>query len=169
MKNFKEMLKKPSRESQPWALWIWNLTISESQLNKQFQWFVDNGFGGIAIRPSREMVPTYLSEEFLELFGFVVRSAQKHGIGIRIADDFSLPWSNCFFNDIAQSTKMRAQHLRLVINRMLNEREEVVFPEFNPKTEIALVFRYHNGSIDPNSVTELSCGSNSSSIKLFVS
>ncbi|MBN1578501.1 MAG: hypothetical protein JW913_18205 [Chitinispirillaceae bacterium] len=164
MKNFKELLKKPSRESQPWAMWIWNLAITRSQLMKQLEWFVENGFGGIAVRPSRDMVPTYLSEEFIDLFALVLRNAQKQGICVRIADDFSLPWSGCFSNEMAQSMQMRAQHLRLVENRLLSGREEL-FLEYKPQNEIAMTVRYHNGSIDPASVHELTCSGTSSSIK----
>ncbi|MBN1309557.1 MAG: hypothetical protein JXA18_16675 [Chitinispirillaceae bacterium] len=155
MKNFKELLRKPSRESQPWAMWIWNLAITRSQLMEQFNWFIENGFGGIAVRPSRDMVPTYLSEEFIDLFALVLRNAQKQGIGIRIADDFSLPWSGCFSGETAQSPQMRAQHLRLLEDRLLSSREEVFIKEFDPHTEIAMTIRYHNGLIDPASVHEL--------------
>ena len=86
MKNVKESLKKPSRESLPWVVWNWNGTISPALLLEQLSWLIDCGVGGIAIRPSRDMNPHYLSEEFLELFATVLRIAAKQGIGIRIAD-----------------------------------------------------------------------------------
>jgi hypothetical protein len=159
LKNFKDLLKKPSRESQPWAIWIWNLTITPSELEKQFNWFVENGFGGIVIRPSREMVPAYLSEEFMELFAIVLKNAQKHEIGIRIADDFSLPWSGCFSGDMAQSVKMRAQQLRLIETRPLTERETITLTDKDSNLDIVLAVKSQNGVIDPASVVELCGGS----------
>ncbi len=152
MKNIKELLKKPGRESQPWAIWIWNLTISPGQMVRQLEWFAQNGFGGVAIRPSRNMAPGYLSEEFLELFGTVLQLAQQYGIGIRIAEDLSLPWSGCFAQDLIHSRRMRAQQMRLLEKRAVLEGEEVFLPEDRCGEEIILTVRIQNGSIDPSSV-----------------
>lgn len=160
MKNIKELLKKPSRESHPWAIWIWNQTISSDSLLKQLNWFIDNEFGGIAVRPSRDMQPAYLSEEFFSLFDIIIKTAQKRGIAIRIADDFSLPWSGCFLSELVQSSKMRAQNLKLVENRQLEENEDVLFNNIRCDKEIVLVFKTNNGMIEPASVTDLTSGSN---------
>jgi hypothetical protein len=165
LKNLKEMLKKPSRDSQPWALWNWNFSISPALIEEQLDWFADCGFGGVAIRPSRDMVPVYLSEEFFELFLKVLRIAGKHGIAIRIADDFSLPWSGCFSSEMAHSPRMRAQQLRLVENRALAPLEEVNFAVTNPEKDIYLSFKVKNGQIDPASVQQLTGSGTASSIK----
>ena len=165
MKNYKEMLKKPSRESQPWALWNWNCSISPELVTAQLDWFIECGFGGIAIRPSRDMVPVYLSEEFFELFSMVLRTAGKHGIAIRIADDFSLPWSGCFTAEITHSPRMRAQELRLIENRTLAPLEEVNFTVTSPEKDIYISLKVENGQIDPTSVQELTGSGASCSIK----
>ena len=159
LKNIKELLKKPSRESQPWAIWIWNRSISEATLLEQLNWFIDNEFGGIAIRPSRDMQPAYLSEEFFSLFDIVLKTAQKNAIGVRIADDFSLPWSGCFTFECVQSVKMRAQQLKCVENRPVCEHEEVTYSNVTSDKDIILVFRTKNGMIEPASVSELSSSS----------
>lgn len=165
MKHIKDLLKKPSRESQPWAMWIWNLRLSQSQLSDQFNWFVANGFGGIIIRPSRNMVPEYLSEEFIDLFSFILRNARKHGIGIRLADDFSLPWNGCFSDELIQSTRMRAQHLRLVENRTVELGEEIVLAKKEYEKGIILCVNYKNGMIEPSTVRELTGIASSEIIK----
>ncbi|MFP4164635.1 MAG: hypothetical protein ACLFVE_11685 [Chitinispirillaceae bacterium] len=113
MKNFKNILSNPSRESQPWALWIWNLQISRIELEKQLNALISKGFGGIAIRPGRNMTPAYLSEEFLEHFGYVLEVAQQNGVGVRLADDLSLSWSGALEPILNQKRNFRADYLVL--------------------------------------------------------
>ncbi len=113
MKNFKNILSKPTREAYPWAIWIWNQHINRQELEKQLKALISKGFGGIAIRPGRNMVPAYLSDEFLENFGFVLELAHQNNIGIRLADDFSLPWSGVADSIMNQSRKFRAEYLVL--------------------------------------------------------
>ncbi|MFP4013379.1 MAG: hypothetical protein ACLFVQ_04785 [Chitinispirillaceae bacterium] len=113
MKNFKSILSKPSRESKPWAMWIWNLNISRQELKKQLNSLIQKGFGGIAIRPGRNMAPAYLSEEFLDNFGYVLETAQHNGVGVRLADDLSLSWSGAFDTMLNQNRKFRAEYLVL--------------------------------------------------------
>lgn len=168
MKNVKESFKKPSRESLPWVFWNWNGTISSALLLEQLSWLIECGVGGIAIRPSREMRPHYLSEEFLALFSSVLKIAAKQGIGIRIADDFSLPWGGCFTEELNNSPRMRAQHLRLVETRELTAAEDLHIVETDCEKEIYLSIKASNGQIDPSSVQELTGSSSNGEIKWYV-
>ncbi len=84
------------REFRPWAIWIWNLTISKEEVIKQLNFFIEQDFGGVAVKIGRDMRPAFLSEEFFELLLLVLQTAQKKNIGIRLAEDFSLPWSGSF-------------------------------------------------------------------------
>lgn len=162
------MLKKPSRESLPWVLWNWNNTISSELLQEQLTWFIDCGVGGIAIRPSRDMRPTYLSEEFLDLFSIVLKTAAKQGIGIRIADDFSLPWGGCFAGEVSNSPKMRAQHLRFAETRPLVAGEDLNIASTDSEKEIYLSLKSSNGTLEPASVHELTGTGSSGAIKWHV-
>lgn len=94
-------------------MWIWNLNISRRELEKQLNSLIDKGFGGIAVRPGRNMSPAYLSEEFLDNFGHVLETAQQNGVGVRLADDFSLSWSGAFDTMLNQNRKFRAEYLVL--------------------------------------------------------
>lgn len=158
------MLKKPSRESKPWAIWIWNLTITQSGALEQLHNFIDDGFGGIAIRPSRDMYPAYLSEEFFTLFEAILHHAKEHDISIRIADDFSLPWSGVFSTDMAHSEKMRAQHIQLVENYHYTQPQEIILTECTPEQNIVLAVCYTDDTIDLANVQELPIDSASGSV-----
>ncbi|MDR0331787.1 MAG: hypothetical protein LBH93_08785, partial [Chitinispirillales bacterium] len=112
MKNLKNALAKPSEPaSLPWAMWIWNGAITKPEIEKQLGAFISKGFGGVAVRPGRDMLPSYMSQEFLENFGLVLEIAQKNKIGVRLADDFSLVWGGTLDGITNDSKAMRAEYL----------------------------------------------------------
>lgn len=114
MKNAKSFLVKPSRESQPWAIWIWNLAISKEEMVSQLTDFASKGFGGVIIKASRDMTPAYLSREFIELFTTAVQKAQDLGIGVRLGTDFSINWNTGLDSILNQYKELRAHYLTLV-------------------------------------------------------
>ena len=88
MKNLKNAITKPGRESQPWVIWIWNLSINLKEMVEQLNSLIAQGFGGIAIKPGRDMKPVLNSEEFCELLGEALRIASEKKVAIRLAEDF---------------------------------------------------------------------------------
>jgi len=114
LKNLKNALAKPAgAASLPWAIWIWNGHITKPEIEKQLGAVISKGFGGVAVRPGRDMFPAYMSQEFVENFAFTLEIAQKNKIGVRFADDFSLVWPGTFDGIMDASRKMRAEYLVL--------------------------------------------------------
>ena len=113
MKNLKNSLAKPGRDAQPWAMWIWNLSITPVEIEKQLTALIGKGFGGVVVRPGRDMSPAYMSHEFIENFGIVLETAKRSGIKVRLSDDFSLCWSGNFDSILNQNKKLRAEYLSL--------------------------------------------------------
>ena len=113
MENIKNRLAKPSMESKPWAIWIWNSYITPEKLVQQLNGFIEKGFGGICIKPGRDMLPGFLSKEFFDLLQKALTIAQQANIGIRISEDFSLPWTGIFESITNQDEKMRGRVLKL--------------------------------------------------------
>ncbi len=112
MKNLKNALAKPTgAASLPWAIWIWNGRITRPEIEKQLSAIISNGFGGVAVRPGRDMFPAYMSQEFVDNFAFALDIAQKNKIGVRFADDFSLVWPGTFDGIMNVNRKMRAEYL----------------------------------------------------------
>lgn len=147
LKNFKQILSRPSSEGRPWIIWIWNLKISKEEMISQLKALISHGFGGILVRPGKEMTPPYLSEEFFELFRIVLETAKDNNIGIRLADDFSMPWSGCFTTLLNQNHSLRAQGLVLAETRMLETKETLEFPAAEPGKTIVLVARVKNQQV----------------------
>jgi hypothetical protein len=114
VKNVKNALAGVvSSTSHPWVLWTWNGDITESEVDSQVEALISVGFGGIAVRPGRDMSPAYMCEEFLAFFGRVLETARRHKVGVRLADDFSVVWSGCIDDVIGDSRKLRAEYLVL--------------------------------------------------------
>ena len=112
MKNVKNALAgNVGANSHPWVLWTWNGEICESEVENQAEALISAGFGGIAVRPGRDMRPAYMSEEFFGCFGRVLETARKHKVGVRLADDFSVVWGGCIDDVIGDSRKLRAEYL----------------------------------------------------------
>lgn len=141
MKSLKNVLGKPAPESYPWAIWNWNGTITPEKINAQFKGFVDALFSGIIIRPSADMSPDYLSDEFLAFIEQVVALAKEHSLQLRIYDDLSLKKSTFFAASINQSAKLRAQRLVLEQSITPSEHDDLTLTIENPETAIVLAVK----------------------------
>jgi hypothetical protein len=135
LKNVKNFLANQpvGPASMPWAMWIWNRSITASEVKKQLNDLIAKGFGGVAIRPGRDMSPGYMTQEFLDNFGIALEIARKNKIGVRLADDFSLIWDGHLDSSIGFSRKLRAEYLTLEreIAPVANEAETEVMLDPN--------------------------------------
>jgi hypothetical protein len=156
LKNIKAIFEKPSQESRPWAIWIWNSCISKDKLVKQLNSFIEKGFGGIAIKPSRDMTPAYLSKEFLDLFECALQIAEKANIGIRLAEDFSMPWNGIFESVTNQDKRMRAQCLQLEHTEMLHDKKNYEKQINDPEKTIILASKIVTGRLTTAPTKQLS-------------
>ena len=155
MKNFKQILSKQSAEARPWIIWIWNLAITKDEMLSQLKALISSGFGGIVIRPGKNMVPTYLSEEFFALFKSALEIARQYNIGVRIADDFSMPWSGCFTSLLNQNKSLRAQCLVLAETKLCISKETFDFSTDDPKSAIVLAAKAKNQQVSLTEVKQL--------------
>jgi hypothetical protein len=155
LKNLKSLLIKPENDSRLWALWIWNKTISEEEMIKQLSSFIEKGFGGVAIRPSQDICPSYLSEEFLSLLGKTLDFAKTNGIQVRIADDFSVPWCTIFNEELEQNISFRGQYLTLEHSATVLSKESFEYKVSDSSNYFVLCARIEGEKIDTDSIKDL--------------
>jgi hypothetical protein len=148
LKSLKNVLGKPAPESYPWAIWNWNGTITPEKIATQFKGFVDALFSGIIIRPSSDMSPGYLSDEFLAFIEHVVALAKEHSLQLRIYDDLTLKKSTLFAASINQSVKLRAQRLVLEQSITPSEHDDLTLNIENPETAIVLAVKVSDHQIN---------------------
>jgi hypothetical protein len=158
LKNLKNWLSKPENDKKLWALWIWNKNITEDEMEKQLNSFIEKGFGGVAIRPSRDMSPTYLSQEFLHLFRQVLNIAKENGLKVRIADDFSVSYNN-FFQTVAEQNKSyRGQKLELEYYKTVFTKEVFEYNVSEKAEYVILAAKISNEKINPSTIRIIPAG-----------
>lgn len=135
------------REFRPWVIWIWNLSISRDELEKQLHFFIEQRFAGVAIKIGRDMSPAFLSEEFFELFNEVLVIAQKEKIGIRLAEDFSMPAHGAFESLAAENKNIRAQYLALEHTEQIPNKATLEKDIEDPASAIVQVAKFENEKV----------------------
>jgi len=149
----KHVMPKPvpvpviGKEFRPWVVWIWNLSITKKEALSQLSFFIEQGFGGIAIKIGRNMSPAFLSDEFFAIFNAVLQQAQKESIGIRFMEDFSMPVHGEFNAIALKNSTIRAQSLVLEFTEQIQNRplyEKVID---DPSTAIVQVAKVENDRI----------------------
>ena len=147
MKDIAKSLVNPERNNRPWAIWIWNLLLSKEQVLKQLDQFIEKGFAGVAIRPSRDMAPAYLSEDFFSLFEVVLQKAKAANIGVRLADDFSMPLNNLFKQLTDQNRKAAAGRLSFEHGETINSKVTFSRTIPDPANVIVMVGKSKDGKL----------------------
>lgn len=73
------------------VFWAWNDTITHDGIDKQLQEFYDVGIGGVIIHARAGLKIEYMSEEWLALFAYAVKSAKVIGLKVVIYDENGWP------------------------------------------------------------------------------
>lgn len=125
-------------------MWIWNLCITREEVAKQLNFLIEKGFGGVVIKAGRDMTPSFLSEEFFDLFNGALQIAQKAKIGIRFAEDFSLP-SHDALDRLAQVNRhIRSQCLLLEDTEIIPSKTLYEKKIADPSTAIVQIAKVEN-------------------------
>ncbi|MBN1982277.1 MAG: hypothetical protein JW795_12155 [Chitinivibrionales bacterium] len=164
MKNLKNVLNKPLHDCRLWVLWIWNKTISEEELTAQLTAYIDAGFGGVAIRPGRDMSPAYLSEEFYALMHKVLTIASEKNIHIRLADDFSLSWDLFFHKQAEKNSLYRSQKIHLEKSVVITAKDTFECSSADMEQRIVLAVRLNEKKMDHATVRHISAGQKNSDV-----
>ena len=164
MKNFKSFTDKPVLAFRPWAIWIWNYSCTVAEALKQLDGFVEKGFGGVAIRPSRDMSPQFLSAEFFDIFGQVLARAKEKNIGVKLVEDLSLPWSGALTSDLQAKTELRLSKMEMVHSEAIVGKSEFKYTLEAPEDSMVFIAKYKNERIDLTSVKRISVPANNSQV-----
>jgi len=117
------------------------------ELLKQLKFFIDQKFAGIAIKIGRDMVPAFLSEEFFDLFLEVLQVAQKEKIGIRLAEDFSMPGHDAFNSMSEKNKNIRGQYLVLEHTEQIPNKADLEKSIENPADVIVQIAGVENDKV----------------------
>ena len=155
MKKITNALSKAATTPTLWAFWIWNGKISIDEMERQLNEFVEKGFAGVAIRPADGMMPIYLSEEFMELFGELLILAKDAGIKIRIADEFGMCKNGIFQNIASKNRQLRAGNLTLTKKLYVAAGDKFTYPVKDKNSVIVLATKLIGSRSDLKTVRDL--------------
>lgn len=91
LKEFLKELKDPSAIMRTAPLWVWNDTMTDTQIDHALDELKSHGFGGAIVHPRPGMVLTYLSQEWFTQWGYALKAAIKRGMKLYIYDENSYP------------------------------------------------------------------------------
>lgn len=86
-------LKKPDKEFSPIPFWFLNDKLEKSELRRQLEDFNEKGVNGVVLHP-RIGLPDdfeYLSEDYFDIFKFIVKTAKKLDMRIVLYDEAMYP------------------------------------------------------------------------------
>jgi hypothetical protein len=142
-----------NNDAKPWVIWTWNFAITPDEIEHQIQLLIQQGFGGIAIRPGRDMVPAYLSEEFFNFFEIALSNAQEQGVKIRLAEDLSLPFNGVLQSLTNRLKESRAQRLVLTEKQSINGKSIEIDVD-NPDELIVITVKRKNDTFSLSDVRQ---------------
>jgi len=146
LNKLKTVLSKPAVEGRPWAIWVWNLFITEDEALRQLDEFADKGFQGVAVLPGRDMIPEYLSEEFFNLFQKILDAAAEKNLGVKLYTDFSRPWDTGLESLLQKNAEHRLHYLSLESEEMVNGKGNYEKTIDDPENTIILAAKYRDGN-----------------------
>lgn len=91
LERFMEELENPSAIMRTAPLWVWNDTMTDSQIDHALDELKSHGFGGAIVHPRPGMVITYLSAEWFDQWGYALDAAKKREMKLYIYDENSYP------------------------------------------------------------------------------
>ena len=89
-----EEFVNPPEKYRPVPLWFWNNTTvdCDTALSQLQSFTTTDGYGGCAILPfGRNFKPEYMSAEYLDTYGRMVRYAAENGLTMSLYDEYGFP------------------------------------------------------------------------------
>ena len=116
----------------PRPLYFWNnTTVSASVLTDQMQKMRDEcGYGGFGVVPfGKDFSPEYLSEDYLKLYGTMLKKAKELGMTISLYDEFGFPSGSAgAFTEGDDTPRFQQKYADMTIQRLDKEEFEIRGP-----------------------------------------
>jgi|WetSurMetagenome_2_1015567.scaffolds.fasta_scaffold00210_8 hypothetical protein len=127
-----EQFKNPSIHFWPRPLWFWNNTVVTGEgIVQQMQALRDQcGYGGFGVIPfGKNFRPEYLSEEYLQVYGIMLKKAKELGMTISLYDECGFPSGSVgAFAEGDGKPRFQLKYPDQTIERLDKTEEEVTGP-----------------------------------------
>lgn len=89
--DISKAFNNPSKEYSTSPLWVWNDLVTKQKIATQLLEFKKENILQVFIHPRPGLITEYLSEEWFELAGYTLETAQELGMNVWIYDENSYP------------------------------------------------------------------------------
>lgn len=93
-KDFSSLIsefREPSAEFGTIPFFVWNGTVTKSEIDQYLTDFKEAGCGGVFIHARPGLVTTYLTDEWFDLFRYTLNKGKELGLNIWIYDEYNFP------------------------------------------------------------------------------
>ncbi len=120
MSSLRTDFVSPPMTMRPRPLWFWNdTTVSREGIRDQLKMCVEAGYGGLGILPfGPGFSPSYLSDEYFELYGVALEYAGELGMTLSLYDEYGFPSGSVGARNSAARSAFAARHPELLLKRL---------------------------------------------------
>ncbi len=91
MHDLLEEFSEPSKTYRTAPFMVWNMEVSQYQIDNMLREFREQGCGGVFIHPRPGLSTEYLSQEWFDLVAYTVRRGHEFGLNVWLYDENSYP------------------------------------------------------------------------------
>jgi len=111
-----DLFRTPPNIYRPMPQWSWNGELTEERIAEQLEQFAAQGAGGFFAHARAGLITPYLSERWLDLWGYAMREAERLGLEFHIYDEFCVPAGVAGGRVIAEKPHLIQQELLLEVS-----------------------------------------------------
>lgn len=139
-----------TQTSKPWTRWWWmGSAVDKKNISSLLEQYQKAGLGGVEIAPIygakgyEDRYLDYLSEDWLEVFGFTIQKADSLGMGVDLTQGTGWPFGGPQVNLEEAATAMKIQDYEILDGKKLSE--PIIFQRRNenhPMAQLIAIMAY---------------------------
>ena len=98
----------------PIVFWALNHKLEKEEITFQLEEMASNGVGGAILHPRSGLLTPYLSDEYFEMIGWMIKEAERIGIDVWLYDEDPYPSGVAGGKVLAEHPEYRAQTMQFI-------------------------------------------------------
>ena len=114
--KIKDLFQHPSEEFTPFPFWFWNDTLSEEEITRQMEAFLEKGIHGFVIHPRLGLPEEigYLTETYFYYVKYAVKEAARLGMKVVLYDEAMYPSGSCHGQVVRDHPAFASKGLQMI-------------------------------------------------------
>ncbi len=111
-----DIFRAPPAMYRPMPQWSWNGDLTEVRITEQLEQFAAQGCGGLFTHARPGHITGYMSERWLDLWGFALDEAARRGLEFHIYDEFMCPAGHASGLVLSERPHLAQKELVLIVD-----------------------------------------------------